>query len=126
MKQSPRIHYTESQKALMSERWRQGDSLEVIAQLFGRNHPSIQRIFAATTMRARIHAHRKETVSWRGRGRRRTAFVAEMAGDGIDRPMVPRGGVPEFWLNFGETLAKLWRKRGLSWTFADRSDFVTH
>jgi IS30 family transposase len=48
MKQRPRIHYTESQKALMWERWRQGDSLQVIAQLFGRNHSSIQRILAET------------------------------------------------------------------------------
>jgi IS30 family transposase len=48
MKQRPRIHYTESQKALMWERWRQGDSLQMIAQLFGRNHSSIQGILAAT------------------------------------------------------------------------------
>jgi IS30 family transposase len=48
MKQRPRIHYTESQKALMWERWRQGDSLQMIAQLFGRNHSSIERILAET------------------------------------------------------------------------------
>jgi IS30 family transposase len=48
MKQRPRIYYTESQKALMWERWRQGDSLQTIAQLFGRNHSSIQRILAET------------------------------------------------------------------------------
>jgi hypothetical protein len=48
MKQRPRIHYTDSQKALMWERWRQGDSLQTIAQLFGRNHSSIQQILAET------------------------------------------------------------------------------
>jgi IS30 family transposase len=48
MKQRPRIHYTDSQKALMSERWKQGDSLQMIAQLFDRNHPSIERILAET------------------------------------------------------------------------------
>jgi DNA-binding CsgD family transcriptional regulator len=48
MKQKPRIHYTESQKALMWERWRQGDSLQMTAQLFGRNHSSVQGILAAT------------------------------------------------------------------------------
>ena len=48
MKQRPRIHYTESQKAMMWERWRQGDSLQTIAQLFGRNHSSIQKILAVT------------------------------------------------------------------------------
>jgi len=46
MKQKPRIYYTETQKALMWERWKQGDSLQMIAQLFDRNHSSIQRILA--------------------------------------------------------------------------------
>jgi len=45
----PRIHYTESQKALMWERWQKGESLQQIAQLFDRNHSSIQPILAATT-----------------------------------------------------------------------------
>jgi Helix-turn-helix domain len=44
----PRIHYTESQKALMWERWQKGESLQQIAQLFDRNHSSIQLILAAT------------------------------------------------------------------------------
>ena len=48
MKQRPRIHYSESQKALMWERWRKGDSLQQIAQLFDRNHSSIQSILAKT------------------------------------------------------------------------------
>ena len=43
MKQRPRIYYTESQKALMWERWQKGESLQQIAQLFDRNHSSIQR-----------------------------------------------------------------------------------
>jgi len=48
MKQRTRIYYTESQKALMWERWRKGDTLNQIAQLFDRHHPSIQRILAET------------------------------------------------------------------------------
>lgn len=48
MKQRRRIYYTETQKALMWERWREGDSLQHIAQLFDRNHSSIQRILAET------------------------------------------------------------------------------
>jgi hypothetical protein len=48
MKQRPRIYYAESQKALMWERWRKGESLQQIAQLFGRNHSSIQGILAET------------------------------------------------------------------------------
>lgn len=48
MKQRPRIYYTDSQKALMWERWKKGNSLQQIAQLFDRNHSSIQRILAET------------------------------------------------------------------------------
>ncbi len=48
MKQRPRIYYNETQKALMWERWRKGESLQHIAELFDRNHSSIQRILAET------------------------------------------------------------------------------
>ncbi|MBB5404770.1 IS30 family transposase [Paraburkholderia sp. JPY162] len=48
MKQRRRIYYSESQKALMWERWRKGESLQHIAQLFNRNHSSVQRILAQT------------------------------------------------------------------------------
>ena len=48
MKQRARIYYTEHQKALMWERWQKGESLQQIAQLFDRNHSSIQRILAET------------------------------------------------------------------------------
>jgi len=47
MKQRTRIYYTESQKALMWDRWQKGDSLNEIARLFDRNHSSIQGILAA-------------------------------------------------------------------------------
>jgi IS30 family transposase len=48
MKQRPRIYYTQTQKALMWERWKAGESLHQIAQIFDRNHSSIQRILAET------------------------------------------------------------------------------
>jgi IS30 family transposase len=48
MKQRRRIYYSESQKALMWERWRKGESLQHIAQLFDRNHSSVQGILAQT------------------------------------------------------------------------------
>jgi IS30 family transposase len=44
MKQRRRIYYSEKQKALMWERWREGESLQHIAQLFDRHHSSVQRI----------------------------------------------------------------------------------
>ena len=48
MKRRPRIYYTESQRALMWERWQKGESLQKIAELFGRDHPSVQGILART------------------------------------------------------------------------------
>ncbi|GGP26827.1 hypothetical protein GCM10010971_26460 [Silvimonas amylolytica] len=68
MKQSPRIYYSESQKALMWDRWQQGESLQHIAQLFDRNHSSILGILAQTggirpaprkTRPPGTHPHRK-------------------------------------------------------------------
>jgi IS30 family transposase len=44
MKQRPRIYYSEVQKALMWARWRKGDTLHQIAQLFDRSHGAIQGI----------------------------------------------------------------------------------
>jgi len=48
MKCRPRIYYTETQKALMWERWKKGESLAKIAQLFDRNHSAVQGILART------------------------------------------------------------------------------
>jgi IS30 family transposase len=48
MKQRPRIYYSASQRALIWERWRKGDTLHQIAGLFDRYHSSIQRIVAET------------------------------------------------------------------------------
>lgn len=41
-----RLHYTDSQKALMWDRWRKGESLQQIAQLFDRDHGSVRRVLA--------------------------------------------------------------------------------
>jgi len=48
MKQRTRIYYTEAQRAVMWDRWQQGESLHAIAQLFDRGHSSVQRILAET------------------------------------------------------------------------------
>ena len=48
MQYRKRINYTEADKALMWERWQKGESLNAIARLFDRHHPSIQRILAET------------------------------------------------------------------------------
>ena len=46
MKYRTRIYYTEEQKALMWDRWQEGDSIHDIARLFDRYHSSVQGIFA--------------------------------------------------------------------------------
>jgi IS30 family transposase len=46
MKKRPRIYYSASQRALIWERWRKGETLHQIARLFDRYHSSIQRIVA--------------------------------------------------------------------------------
>ena len=48
MKQRPRIYYTETDKALMWDRWQKGESQTSIARLFDRGHSSISQIMAAT------------------------------------------------------------------------------
>jgi hypothetical protein len=48
MKRRPRIYYSDSQKALMWERWKQGWTLNEIGRLFDRLHTSVQRILAET------------------------------------------------------------------------------
>lgn len=48
MKYRTRIQYTEADKALMWERWRQGESLHAIARLFERNHSAIGGILSRT------------------------------------------------------------------------------
>jgi IS30 family transposase len=46
MKQRSRIYYSASQRALIWERWRKGETIQQIARLFDRGHSSIQRILA--------------------------------------------------------------------------------
>lgn len=48
MQYRKRIYYTESQKSLMWDRWRRGDSLQQIAQLFDRNHSSVQGVLSVS------------------------------------------------------------------------------
>ena len=65
MKYRPRIYYTESQKVLMWERWRKGESLQQIAQLFDRNHTSIQGILARTGgIQPRPRCRSQRALSW--------------------------------------------------------------
>lgn len=46
MKRRARIQYTDSDKSLMWDRWRKGESLHQIARLFNRHHTSVRGILA--------------------------------------------------------------------------------
>jgi DNA-binding CsgD family transcriptional regulator len=46
MKRRTRIRYMDSQKALMWDRWQQGEALHQIARLFDRHHSSVRGILA--------------------------------------------------------------------------------
>jgi IS30 family transposase len=48
MRQRPRIYYSASQRAIIWDRWRKGDTIHQIAGLFDRFHSSIHRILAET------------------------------------------------------------------------------
>jgi len=48
MKQRPRIYYSASQRTIIWDRWRKGDTIHQIAGLFDRFHSSIHRILAET------------------------------------------------------------------------------
>ena len=74
MKQRPRIYYSETQKALMWDRWQRGDSLNEIARLFDRGHSSVSRIFA-------------ETGGIRPRARKRSAVALTLS----EREVISRG-----------------------------------
>ena len=74
MKLQPRIYYTETDTALMWDRWQKGESLNSIARLFDRGHSSIQRILT-------------ETGGIRPRQRRRSRLALTLA----EREEISRG-----------------------------------
>ena len=62
MKYRTRTYYTDSQKALMWERWKQGWTLHQIAKLFDRTHASLQGILAASGGIRPAERHRAEVA----------------------------------------------------------------
>lgn len=62
MKQRPRIYYSASQRAVIWERWRKGDTIHQIAGLFDRFHSSIHRILAETGGIRPAERHRSKSA----------------------------------------------------------------
>jgi len=86
MKRRPRIYYTESQKVLMWERWRKGESLQRIAELFDRNHSSIQRILAETGGIQPAQRRRSRLALTLAEREEISRSVATYPGDHADQP----------------------------------------
>jgi len=105
MKQRTRIYYTESQKALMWDRWQQGDSVHQIAKLFDRFHSSVHRILSETggirppprhrSPRALSLAEREEISRGlaKGQSMRQMAEALGRAPSTISREIERNGGV---------------------------------
>ena len=58
MKQRPRIYYTEEQKSLMWDHWKNGESLGSIAKLFDRHHSAVARIIGESGVIRPASRHR--------------------------------------------------------------------
>ena len=117
MKQRRRIYYTDTQKALMWERWRKGESLQQIAQLFDRNHSSVHRILAETGGIQPKQRHRsrlaltlaeREEISRSvvaGDSIRAIANQLGRAPSTISRELKRNGGMPGYRANNADELA---------------------
>jgi IS30 family transposase len=104
MKNRTRIYYTETDKALMWERWRQGESLHKIARLFDRNHSAIGRILSESggirpsprhrCTRALVLAEREEISRgvMAGLSVRRMACALRRAPSTVSREICRNGG----------------------------------
>ena len=64
MKYRTRIYYTQADKALMWERWRQGESLHAIARLFDRNHSAIGGALRRSTTAERMSQTGPDRDGW--------------------------------------------------------------
>jgi IS30 family transposase len=112
-----RIHYTETDKALMWDRWRKGDSLEKIAQLFGRTHSSVAVILRRTggirppkrtrSRRALSIAEREEVSRGvvTGRSLRSIAASLNRAPSTVSREINRNGGRQHYRANVADEAA---------------------
>jgi hypothetical protein len=72
-----RIYYTDSDKALMWDRWQKGDSMHAIARLFDQGHSSIQRIFSdAGGIRPRQRSRSRLALTLNDRSRNTLGFCS--------------------------------------------------
>jgi len=112
-----RIHYTETDKAVMWDRWQKGESLEKIAQLFDRSHGSVARILLQSggiRPPRRIRSHRTLSLAEReeisrgvvaGRSLRSIAAALNRAPSTISREIYRNGGRQQYRANVADQAA---------------------
>ena len=112
-----RIYDTETDKALMWDRWQQGDSLEKIAQLFNRTHGSVARILRRTggirppkrtRSRRTLSLAEREEISRgvvAGRSLRAIAASLERAPSTVSREINRNGGKRHYRANLADAAA---------------------
>lgn len=117
MKQRPKIYYTETDKALMWDRWEKGESLHSIAKLFDRHHPAIQGVLARTggicpakrrrSMRVLALAERKEISRGviAGQSLRAIAISLGRAPSTVSREINRNGGLRAYRANTADQTA---------------------
>ena len=117
MKYRPRIYYTETDKALMWDRWQKGDSLHTIARLFDRSHGSIAGILSRTggirppqrkrSQRALSLAEREEISRGviAGQSLRTIAALLSRAPSTVSREINRNGGRRQYRANKAEQAA---------------------
>jgi IS30 family transposase len=117
MPRKRRIHYTETDKAVMWERWQKGDSLEKIAQLFDRTHGSVARILRQTggiRPPKRVRSSRTLSLAEReeiarglvsGRSLRSIANSLHRAPSTISREIKRKGGRQQYRANVADKAA---------------------
>ena len=117
MKYRKRIYYTEADKALMWDRWQQGDSLHKIARLFDCPHSSVRGILERTggiRPPARRRSSRSLTLSEReeisrglaaGRSLRAIALRLGRSPSTISRELRRNGGLASYRAHVAEQAA---------------------
>ena len=117
MPRKPRIHYTETDKALMWDRWQQGESLEKIAQLFDRSHGSVAAILRRTggiRPPKRVRSGRTLSLAEReeisrgvasGRSLRSIAATLNRAPSTVSREISRNGGRQHYRANLADRAA---------------------
>jgi len=117
MPRKPRINYTETDKALMWDRWKKGESLESIAQLFDRTHGSVARILRQTggirppkrtRSRRVLSTAEREEISRGiaiGRSLRSIAVSLNRAPSTISREINRNGGRQQYRANVADKVA---------------------